>query len=386
MIAASRRESPEVVARKKLRRSRSAGLPPWVVGLVILAVALASSVIMMVERRGGPGATARRSTSAAATASARAFAQIRTALGPLLNDAPSLSALMKEIAGGSHPVPSVDNLAKQWAAHFQAARLAVTKLDWPTKDTARSAQSLYEMGAGLYTEAALAIPRLVAVEGQPRLRQDAWKAVSRLQLLGDRVFDAGNRLLGDPQLSGIVERAFLPPEVPNFAVEGLLPGERPDGPTLRADPYRKDAPTAAPGKWLSAHRSVITFAVGQIDDSSHWVASGATANEAGQLGSLATALEESTDRLADFVPSSQAAREGVHDLRLALLVTAESLRTLAGQQDETALAQARRLRLIGDRLWSVGSGLLVSDKAGTPSLYAVAPSGVDPQLLQMSMS
>jgi hypothetical protein len=213
------------------------------------------------------------------------------------------------------------------------------------------------------------------------------KAVSRLQLLGDRVFDAGNRLLGDDggkQPGGIVAGELLPPEVPNFADERLQAGVDLTGPSA-SDPYRKAVPTLAPKKWVATHQDTIAEAVRVLGDSAHWVSAGPNETDVPGIGTAAVALEQSTDRLGASLPSPASAREGAHDLRLALLVAAESLRTLATPtKDQAALDESRRLRLIGERLWSAGSGLLVSGKTGRPSLYALPPSGVDPNLLHAS--
>jgi hypothetical protein len=93
-------------------------------------------------------------------------------------------------------------------------------------------------------------------------------------------------------------------------------------------------------------------------------------------------LERLAARLGGDVPDTRPGREGVHELRLAVLVQGESLRTLALGHDPAAVEQAQRLRLIAEQLWDVARSLLVAGKAGGSSLYHLDPSGLDPDLLR----
>src|SRR5207237_10005167 len=101
-------------------------------------------------------------------------------------------------------------------------------------------RALYQLGAALYVESARAVPALVAAAGDTPARGDALKRVSRIQLLGDRLFDAGTRLLGDVGSGAVAEKRLPTEEVPDFRAAGLDAGR----PASGAAPA--PAPSAAP--------------------------------------------------------------------------------------------------------------------------------------------
>jgi hypothetical protein len=371
---------------KRSARRRRARVSPALVGMVMLVVSLGGLVFQVTQASGNQGdRTAARDSEGAPgheREAAAFFDDARQALSHLLASAPQLTGLLAETASGTQPAPAVAGLSQKWADDFATARDLVGRLTPPPGLAWGSeARSLYAMGAALYMEVARVVPRLVA-PGKSGERQEALKAARRLELLGERVFDAGHRLLrADGGGDGIVVGRILPAEVPDFALEGLEPSEGASAPPLPAV-GGKEPKALAPQDWFARQKGVLAGAVRLIDASVPWLSSPPA--DPGPARQAAAALEQVSRQLDGPRPAGLAAREGAQDLRLALLVLAESLRT----PDSTAVAgdaqldQTRRLRLIAENLWAPATRMLVSGRAGSLPRYELAPSGLDPAQLR----
>jgi len=351
---------------------------PLVVGVALLAVAtvaLGAQVLRPHPRRAA--------VAGASGASADAlFRDVARSLSPLVHSAKELAKLTSEVRSGSTPAPAVNQIAQGWETDFATSRDLVGRLPLDSGAPVERPRTLYQLGAALYVESARAVPRLVAAAGDPAARSVALKRVSRIQLLGDRLFDAGTRLLGDVGPGGAIAEKRLPTEeVPDFRAAGLDAGSTAPGPPPAAAPYGDQLAKVAPGEWVGRHRAGIAGIVAAFDRSVPWVTKPGTADDA-RLRSAADYLETLAGGLGGDVPDSRLAREGALDLRLAALVEAESLRTSALGHDPADIAQAQRLRLIAEQLWSLARGLLVSGRAGSASLYAVERSGLENSLLR----
>lgn len=365
-------------------RARSGGpVSPVTVGFVLLAVTAGGLVAMLLSTEGDSRSTGVEAARIAQQRQATAFySNVRRSLTPLLNDAPRLSALLDEIASGTEPRPAVSNLAEQWADNFATARDLVGRLPPLGQRWAQAARALYHLGASVYVEAARGVPRIVEVASRPEQRREALKAARRLQLLGDRLFDAGSRLLrGEESTERSVEVSeLLPPPVPDFADEALAAGEHAAGPTIPTA-TSPDQEVTSPSRWLKRHQSDIAGAVRKLSHPPDWWLQQHASSDV--LGMEAQSLEEQVGLLGAPLPAGHTAQEGLHGLRLALLIGAESIRALAWADDAGGpdLEASRRLWLLAERLWAVAGDLLVSAGVGTGSLYALTPSGLDPELL-----
>lgn len=370
--------SVQVFGLAKPRLSRPTGrrrgrVSPPVVGMLILALSLGGLVFQVataVGTRHDPGdaaGEARHEREAAAF-----FDDARQSLSHLLASAPQLTGLLAEVASGAQPVPAVAGLSQKWADDFATARDLVGRLTPPAGLAwGTEARSLYEMGAALYAEVARTVPRIIATTESTE-RQEALKAARRLELLGERVFDAGHRLLRAEGGDGIIVGRILPAEVPDFAQEGLEPSQGASAPPLPAAGGTESKPLGA-REWIGRQKDVLAEGIGLIDASVPWLSSRPA--DPGPVRQAAAALEQVSRQLDGHRPAGLAAQEGAQDLRLALLVTAESLRTVE-------LEQARRLRLIAEHLWGSATTMLVSGGAGSRSRYELARSGLDPALLR----
>ena len=179
----------------------------------------------------------------------------------------------------------------------------------------------------------------------------------RLRALGDRVFDRGRELvkpkLGEKPNPDVDIR--LPEEVPNWVADGLAPGPPLDDPPPAASeepqlrqPTRPDGPRS---EWLSA-LSALGLPPPSVE------------GDAAALRDRARALVAAVERLRT-TPDPEDDREEGARIRLSLLVDADAARAAqAGLVDI-----ARRLLVVGDRLWS-GPGL------------PARSSGLDPAILR----
>jgi hypothetical protein len=99
------------------------------------------------------------------------------------------------------------------------------------------------------------------------------------------------------------------------------------------------------------------------------------------LEALAARLDAAGAGLGEAVPEKPVGRQGDVALRLALLVQAESLRVAASPAQDGAAPIARRLRLIGDQLWTLGAEMLRAAGAKLPE-DGIGDPGLDPGLLR----
>ncbi|MEW6470766.1 MAG: hypothetical protein AB1679_00670 [Actinomycetota bacterium] len=395
------RVAPSILV--KFRHQSRGAVSPATVGLVLAALSVGGLVVKVAnEVRSSDGAT--RSASAAETAAAKRppsaddlgavafYRDVKRSMSPLLNSAPLLSELVREVASGQTPAPTVSGVAHDWAESFATTRDLVGRLQPRSEGSSEQpslyqARSLYRLGAALYVESARAVPHLVAVAGRTEARQEALKAIARMQLLGDRAFDAGNRLLAGREVNdltvGIRVDRLLPSEVPDFAELGLQAEGGPAAIRAPEPADRKPEPIAS-DRWVADHRDAVSSAVGVLRDSIPWLLSAPGDAPSEAVRSAADKFEGLARSLGGPLPSTSAAAEGVHSLRLALLVASESLRSLPpdGPGLGRDAQQSQRLRLIAEQFWGLATDLLVSGHAGTRSLYGLPPNGLDPELLR----
>jgi hypothetical protein len=177
----------------------------------------------------------------------------------------------------------------------------------------------------------------------------------RLRALADRVFDRGHALvkpaLGEKPDPNVDIR--LPEEVPNWAAEGLAPGppldDPPPAPSEEPQLRQASRPEQPRAQWLAAVEALHPPKP-TLDSPKE----------------TARALVAAAERLRS-VPDPAGDREEGARIRLALLVQADGARAAqAGLGDV-----ARRLLVVGDRLWS-GPGL------------PERSSGLDPAILRQS--
>jgi hypothetical protein len=341
---------------------------------VVLLASLVGLGAAVVSSAANPGGSTRVRAEAAGTEAEAFYREVRTSLAPLLDDAPRLEALIREASSGSSPKPAVAGMALTWAEHFAEAEERIGRLTAP-EGVPRSAQAraLYEIGAALYGEAARTVPRLVEAAEEPR-RRAALHAVRRLQMLGDRSFDGGNRLLPERHRDGGLEvRRILPPAVPDFRALGL------DGGADRAGPVPPVAdesaePRVDPQRWLALHGHHLQEAVNSLADSAHRIVAGGPPDETDAAARRPAAVAEA---LAGPLPNTVAA-EGVHVARLSLLVSSEALHSLAAGTGAAGQDQARRLHHIAERLWSLGRDLLAFGGVDH-GVLSVPRGGIPPQ-------
>jgi hypothetical protein len=326
-----------------------------------------------------PAATTRSAAGADAVdrEAGRLYYEVSRSLSPLLAHIRILPQLLDQLAQGpAQPSVDAEALTTRIAEDAATARDLVSRLQPLDRPEGPAILSLYESAAMLDTEAARAGTRAAGLHGAAAA--EAARSARRLFLLGDRVFDSARRLhnLRDGLFR---EELIFPLEVPEFTKEGLHPdviAPPTEGRSGFAEPTR---PALPDGEWLreagdqlTAVR-VILDGVGPSYGRPPWGSS---------FVHSARRLEASALELGALRPADPLAQEGAVNLRLALLVQAESLRGLAGGEDQTRITQANRLRLLGERLWRTGAELL--DSAGLPASerLSVRPAPLDAGLLR----
>src|SRR5581483_4522402 len=196
------------------------------------------------------------------------------------------------------------------------------------------------------------------------LRHETARSGLRIYDIADRVFDQAKRVLnlhGDLQLG----EQTLPVEVPSFVAENLQPGAT--GPASPEGAGFADGtePHLPPREWSAKFGPVLRQ--GMADQREAAATYGPTPLAAAAALALAARLDAATAELGTEAPDSPAGREGLVALRLAMLVESESLRVTASPAQDGAPVMADRLRLIGERLWSVGSELLAGAGVTLPA-------------------
>src|SRR5581483_7457016 len=164
------------------------------------------------------------------------------------------------------------------------------------------------------------------------------------QLLRDRVFDVGRRLLAARQTSTEDIRG-LPDSVPNFRAEGLDPSQDndPEHVVPQPSPPVESGSDAVSSQWASQHRTGLARARATLE----LALSGAPTPPSG--------LDELVSQLGSTSPTRPEAAEGVTLLRLSLLTMAESLRHQGATTNDPAVD---RLRLVAQRQWGLAATLL----------------------------
>jgi hypothetical protein len=162
--------------------------------------------------------------------------------------------------------------------------------------------------------------------------------------------------------------------VPDFAKEGLDPDHPGPAAEGRSGLEPTTTPTVSDGRWLSRSRTVLAAARDVLDHEGGLYRgqgdpSGAAVADAQQLEAASTSL-------AQPIPTSTEAAEGVVALRLALLTTGESVRGL--HTADQGVVSPGRLRLIGERLWTTGSTLLAHSGIEVPTFPPTTDAGIDP--------
>jgi hypothetical protein len=325
-----------------------------------------------------PGVTL-SSADARFVAEAKAFYdQARLSLSPLLAHVQRLKTTLRlALEEQEAPSPSLAGVVTPWAEDIATARDLVGRLIPPGRPESISARDLYAAGAMLYLESVRTlshIPRL----GNPGLRHETARSGLRVYDLADRVFDQAKRVLnlhGDLQLG----EQTLPAPVPDFVGENLQPGAsgpvRPEGAGFAGD----DDPQLPVQDWVARFTPVLARAMADLREAAGEAYGAAPASTA-TLEDLAGRLDSASAELATAVPAVPAGREGVVALRLALLVESESVRSAASPDSDGGSVIARRLRLIGERLWGVGSGLLSGAGVSLPA-GGIGDAGLDASLL-----
>ncbi|HZQ27313.1 MAG TPA: hypothetical protein VFA94_06415 [Acidimicrobiales bacterium] len=350
--------------------------------LVLAAVCLGGLVVQAVSGHGQPSneATAAKPSTESAQAVATYYADLRQVMSPLLVHDGDVRAALRELsAATTAPDPSLAKVADGWAYDVATTRDLIGRLPPPAAPNGQAARDLYHLGTMVYLEATRGIGRVVGMGDQPEGRREAVKSLDRLALTSDRIFDAAKRLLDHDGLSferEIVVQRDLPSEVPRFGLEGLAPNSD-SGPSPGGSGWAGQRPSTSPGAWQSRNSRPLERAVSVLDRTS---AAYGKAPLPPTLPTDAAALDAIVGELDGPVPSTNAGAEGTFDIQLALLVHAESLRTLTGG-GPGAVDQARRLRLVADRLWSVAVQLLGRGSVGLAGLGTPSDPELDAALL-----
>jgi hypothetical protein len=262
--------------------------------VLAMAIGVLAAAGLVAELR--PDAPASAAGSSTGTVDPDRFAvDLRAALAPLLADLEPFESLLGDLGRGVTPGPDVGPSVQRWVADFGDARQRVARLVPPDGPWGTAARDLHETAVQLYGEAARALGGAAGKDAPPGDPPDLARSARRLTTLGDRLFDAGRRLQDglSPDTGAVVVERILPPAVPDFAGDDLPPS-------------------------------------GSAD---------------------AAALDEITRRIGAAPALSGPAGEGIHALRLSLLVTSEARRVPDG-------AQAGRLRLVAERLAVIAVALL----------------------------
>jgi hypothetical protein len=305
------------------------------------------------------------------------YDQTRLAFSPLLGDVQQIKLTLRTaLEEAETPSASLTDLVAPWAEHAATARDLVGRLVPPAGTEGEQAQALYQSAAMLYRESVQTLartPKIVDVT----LRHETARAGLRIFELADRVLDQGNRVLA---LHGPIQPDLrtLPAEVPDFSKENLQPGAvgpvTPEGSGFA----EKNEPQVSAPDWSARQRPPLEEAMASLRRAAGTY--GDMPLTQAVLGELAAEFDAAGARLGESVPDSPVGREGDLALRLALLVQAESLRTIASPAQDGAIPVARRLRLIGDRLWSLGTDLLDRADVTVPQA-GVGDPGLDRSLL-----
>jgi hypothetical protein len=271
-----------------------------------------------------------RSHTAALTASqpaVRAYYQAaKSSLSPLIVHVRDIPGSLARLAGGTGtPEPAVAAAADGWAQDCATARDLVGRLRPLPGPVGAHVARLYQTAAMLQAEAARTAAT-AAGESAGAQVADA-RLGQHLYSLGDRLFDSAYRLLNSRGAMAAMEMRF-PSAVPDFTGTPAKTSVQP-------------APSSA-SRWSAGNHQPL-----------------------GTLARLAHAPEldvsaiSTSQQTLDPTVTEPVAQEAVNDLRLAAVVWSQ-----VGPDNQAA----RRVRLIGDRLWSGALDLLSADGADVTGL------------------
>ena len=355
--------------------------PRWVIPtVVVLFVALSGTLVASLVL----GRDDRSSVSAGVAGEPKAVSQVksfydqaRLSFAPLLGDVQRIkSTLRMALEETETPSASLGDVVAPWAEHAATARDLVGRLIPPPGTQADRARELYQSATMLYLESIRTLARTPNIT-DVTLRHETARAGLRMYGLAERVVDQANRVLA---LDGAVQPDLrtLPAEVPDFSRENLQPGASgPAAPEGSGFAERNEARLSA-RSWSERNTHTLKGAMATLRRAS--TTYGASPLSGAELGNLATELAAASGGLGESVPDSPVGREGDLALRLALLVQAESLRTAASPAQDGATPVSQRLRLIGDRIWSLGAGLLTRADVTLPKA-GIGDPGLDQGLL-----
>jgi hypothetical protein len=297
---------------------------------------------------------------------ARFYAAVKVSMVPLLRNLQALQATL--VQAGDHPgqlAAGVGAVAGSWAEDMATSRDLVGRLIPSGGPSGETARDLFEHGAALYRESALALSRLPDAPDDPG-RVALARSAARLRLFADRVLDLGKRLLGAPIRSDAGRSAIRPEPVPVFPRAA-----EPCASPVPSEGYAADGsgPTPTTERWIGQNRAPLAEAVAILDG--------------GVAASRAEDLMAAGRRLGGPVPGPTLAGQGTIAIRLALLVEAEAHCALrSSPSGDRAFTQVQRLRLIGDDLWSLGARLFGWGGHAWPKALVPTPTGLDPAVLR----
>lgn len=306
------------------------------------------------------------------------YDQVRLSLSPLLGHVQRIKATLRQaLEENETPSASLADVVGPWAEDTATARDLVGRLIPPGRAEGVAVRDLYADSSMLYLESVRTLARTPRIP-DAALRHETARSGLRIYDLADRVVDQAKRVLnlhGDLQLG----EQTLPAEVPNFSAENLQPGAI--GPAAPEGAGFADAnePRLRPGAWSARFAPALRGAMADLGQAA--AAYRPAPPAPGALLALAGRLDAAGTEIGAAVPDSPAGREGLIALRLALLVESESLRVAASPAQDGAPVIAARLRLIGERLWGVGSDLLAGTGAALPA-GGIGDAGLDPALLR----
>jgi hypothetical protein len=326
------------------------------------------------------GAATTSPADAKHVAEAKAFYdQTKLSLSPLLQNIQRIKVTLRMVLDETQtPSASLAEVVAPWAEDAATARDLVGRLIPPSRPEGDEVRELYRAGTMLYLESVRDLARMPKIPDADARHEEARSGL-RIYGLADRVMDQAKRLLdlhGDLQLG----TQTLPAEVPDFVGEHLQPGAA--GPVApEASGFaEKNEPRRSARQWSEQYAGPMGSAMAALRQAAGTY--GAAPLPAATLEQLATELDAASAGLGAVVPDTPQGREGSVALRLALLVQSESLRVAASPvAQDGALPIARRLRLIGDQLWSLGAGLLHTRGATLPE-GGIGDPGLDAALLR----
>jgi len=325
-----------------------------------------------------PGVTVSAADTRYVTEARSFYDQVRLSLSPLLGHVQLIKTTLRQALEESEtPSASLADVVGPWVEDTATARDLVGRLIPPGRPEGAAVRDLYTAGAMLYLESVRTLARTPRIT-DAALRHETARSGLRIYDLADRVVDQAKRVLnlhGDLQLGELT----LPAEVPNFVAENLQSGAT--GPVSPEGAGFADAtgPQLRPREWSAKFQPALARAMADQREAAG--AYGPAPSPTATLLALAGRLDAAAAEIGTPVPDTPAGREGLVALRLALLVESESLRVAASPAQDGAPVMAGRIRLVGERLWGVGSELLAAAGVALPA-GGIGDARLDPALLR----